>query len=168
MFFFQKNFAAPCILTNIYIELITFSRVKGEDRQKWVEKIQIHQELDTSHAVYICDVHFRPSDLTKNGNSFRPKKNVLPKLGSDIGADCSQNETEGCITITLVEYRRIVECSIQLYKANDTIKKLETIVQQKENKIRYLKTRLEAEKLKINEDFSQVIISHCNPLMRIC
>lgn len=55
-------------------------RVKGEDRQKWIQKIRTYQTLDTTHTVYICDLHFNENDLTKNGKSFRPKTNVLPQL----------------------------------------------------------------------------------------
>lgn len=63
----------------IFIIIFKF-RVKGENRQKWIDEIKINQELDTTCTVYICDLHFNPCDLTKIGKSFRPKKDVLPQI----------------------------------------------------------------------------------------
>lgn len=58
-----------------------FYRLKGEDRQRWLPVIEAHQALDTEKTVHICDLHFHPNDLTKNGMTYRPKKNILPQLG---------------------------------------------------------------------------------------
>lgn len=60
--------------------LSRFSRLNGEDRQRWVPVIQAHQELVAGKTIYVCDLHFRPDDLIKNGRTWRPKKNVLPQL----------------------------------------------------------------------------------------
>lgn len=60
--------------------LIFSLRITGEDRQKWKTEIQGYQTLDTSHIAYICDLHFNKNDLTKNGEHYRPKKNVLPQF----------------------------------------------------------------------------------------
>lgn len=55
-----------------------FHRIKGEDREKWIPVIQAHQEINVGKTMYICDLHFHPKDLIRNGNHLRPKKNVLP------------------------------------------------------------------------------------------
>lgn len=53
---------------------VSFFRIKGGDRQKWIPEIQTYQELDVSNKMYICDLHFHANDLVKNGKSLRPKK----------------------------------------------------------------------------------------------
>lgn len=53
-------------------------RVKGEDREQWIPVIQAHQTIDTTKTIYICDLHFHQNHLIRNGDTLRPKKNVLP------------------------------------------------------------------------------------------
>lgn len=59
---------------------IVYRRVKGEDRQKWISVIAAHQSLKDVKTIHICDLHFDPKDLTKNGKHWRPKKNILPRI----------------------------------------------------------------------------------------
>lgn len=55
-------------------------RIKGEDRQKWIPIIAAQQRLKKGKSIYICDLHFDPNDLVKNGKTLRPKKNILPRM----------------------------------------------------------------------------------------
>lgn len=40
--------------------------------------IQNHQQIEEKKKNYICDLHFCPNDLIRNGDNLRPKKNVIP------------------------------------------------------------------------------------------
>lgn len=55
-------------------------RVKGEDRQLWIPVMESHLRVPNQKTIYICDLHFQPDDLVKNGKSLRPKKNILPQF----------------------------------------------------------------------------------------
>lgn len=56
-----------------------YFRING-DRLAWIDVIKSNQFLDISKKIYICDLHFDPKDLIKNGKYLRPKKNILPRL----------------------------------------------------------------------------------------
>lgn len=58
----------------------SLSRIKGEDRLNWLDVIRAYQPVEVGKALYICDLHFRPNDLLKNGKYLRPKKQILPHL----------------------------------------------------------------------------------------
>lgn len=67
--------------------------------------------------------------------------------------DCSQTEM---VSISLEVYRNIVNATVELYKANETISKLELLIQNKDDVIKNLEAQLETAKSTIVEDFSQV------------
>lgn len=67
--------------------------------------------------------------------------------------ECSQTQT-----ITREQYQIFLNATVELYKANAKIKKLESVVAQKDIKIGHLKTQLEAAKQTLVEDFSPVNI----------
>lgn len=67
--------------------------------------------------------------------------------------DCSQTKT-----ITRGEYWIFLNATVELYKANAKIKKLESLVAQRDIKIGHLKTQLETAKKTLVEDFSPVNI----------
>lgn len=71
--------------------------------------------------------------------------------------DCSQAQMK---SISLEEYRRIVNATVELYRANKTIKKLESLIQQRDEKITHLKAQLETAKRTITEDLSPVSLSN--------
>lgn len=58
--------------------------------------------------------------------------------------------------ITLEAYRILLNATVDLYKADAKIKKLESLIEQKDIKIEHLKTQLETAKQTLVEDFSQV------------
>lgn len=62
------------------LELISLSRIKGS-RSEWKTLIRNQQILDENRNLYICDLHFKATDLQKSNGKFLLRKNAVPMLG---------------------------------------------------------------------------------------
>lgn len=67
--------------------------------------------------------------------------------------DCSQTEM---VSLPLEVYRKIVNATVELYKAKETIAELESLIQKKDDRIKHLEAQLETAKSTIVEHFSHV------------
>lgn len=60
--------------------------------------------------------------------------------------------------ISLEEYRRILNATVELYRANETIRRLESEIQRKDDKINRLQANLEAART-VAENLSPVSLN---------
>lgn len=63
-------------------------------------------------------------------------------------------------SISIEEYRKILNATVELYKANETIRKLEFLNEQKDLKIEELQEQLEAARTTKTQNFSLVSLSN--------
>lgn len=143
-----------------------FFRITTE-RQEWIKVIQSKQTLDTEKKIYICELHFDPNDLVRNGKNLRPKNGVVPKLGRSSQEESTRDKSNddeyddvigtslyrtlpnggnGNVTadmklVPIGEYRKLCNMSIELIKANKKIDQLIAQIQKKDDIIEKLKTK---------------------------
>lgn len=58
---------------------------RGNIRTQWIESIETHQKYDSRSLQYpICELHFDPNDLYRNGALYKHKKGKVPSIFPDI------------------------------------------------------------------------------------
>lgn len=50
----------------------------NESRKVWIYKIKQSQTLDESRQLYVCDLHFDPSNIQRNRQKIVLRKNATP------------------------------------------------------------------------------------------
>lgn len=112
----------------MYSSVFINNRVKGDDRKKWNPVIACQLSVANRKIIYICDLHFHPADLAKNS--------------AIVSANLISNPDNSMKTIPIEEYRRLVQASVELCKANETIDKLNILLQKNDKIIENLKAKL--------------------------
>lgn len=91
-----------------------------------------------------------------------PKNSCANNTTSQSIDECSQAEEAEMKSITIEEYRRLLNDTIELYKAKSTIKRLELSIKRQDDKIKNLQKRLEAAE-NITDNLSPVSTNHVVP-----
>lgn len=77
--------------------------------------------------------------------SFEPKTSAelnIQETSTIVSANWTSTQDNSMKTIPIEEYRRLVQASVQLCKANETIDKLNVLLQKKDKMIENLKAKL--------------------------
>lgn len=54
---------------------------KGDDRQKWIDAIQINQQYDIhAQRFSICELHFLPESINRQNKKNHLEKGVAPSI----------------------------------------------------------------------------------------
>ncbi|XP_055326209.1 uncharacterized protein LOC129580037, partial [Sitodiplosis mosellana] len=102
------------------------------------------------------DIDTNTSTSNTNNDTNIANESTSDSYENDPALECihdsSQTEMK---SISIEEYRRILNATVELYKATETIQKLELLIQKKDDKIKYLETQLEIAQGKRIEGLSQ-------------
>lgn len=53
-------------------------------RDKWIVNIETHQQYDYENVYFsVCELHFEPDAIIRNGSRFKLKKGTLPTIFPD-------------------------------------------------------------------------------------
>lgn len=51
----------------------------GDTRERWIKSIEKHQQFIEGGYFYLCELHFDPTEIVRNGKRFRLKNGAFPK-----------------------------------------------------------------------------------------
>lgn len=106
------------------------------------------------------------NDMDSNGPISNTNDASNDSCANNIILQSMPNYQSEMKSISMEEYRNLLNATIELYKANATIKKLESLLQQKDDKIKNLDARLDELKI-ITDNLSPVSLEFSNVSIKL-